>query len=181
MRGRYDKSPGKPPTLADLYYLLVDAQPTLREIAVEGAAREARRVKAVDHLRTLARTEIAKTGDPNRLRAIPDELFRFLTVAGLRILLAEDPIAALKLFLGRRPRGKGRPVADTEDRDVMIATDVAELVYKGLTIDAACDQVEKNAPVGFEMVRKIYIDRRNSNKVKGNLGMRLLLGRKEGD
>jgi hypothetical protein len=152
----------------------------MRQIAEEGDECEARRIKAVHALRTIARDELAKAGDPNRLRAMPDELFEFLTLAGLRILLADDPVADLRSFLGQRARRKGRPTADNERRDITIATDVAALVYDGMTIDAACEAIEKEAPVGFEMVRKIYLARRNTLDVKANLGLLLLFRREAG-
>lgn len=105
---------------------------------------------------------------------MPVQLRNFLEEEGLRILLADDPAAALHRFLGHRPRGRGRPAADNELRDNLIAADVAELVYHGMAIDAACETVEKDAPVGFERVREIYLAHRNDLAVRAEIGLRLL-------
>jgi hypothetical protein len=43
-----------------------------------------------------------------------------------------------------------------------------------MTIDAACEAVEKEAPVGFERVREIYLARRHDLAVRAEFGLRLL-------
>lgn len=62
---------------------------------------------------------------------MPLELHNFLEEAALRVFLADDPFVELGRFLGQLPRGRGRPVADNERRDELIAADVAELVHHG--------------------------------------------------
>jgi hypothetical protein len=164
MPGRYDRPAAPPPSVNDLPHLLHEAEPTLRELSEEGIAREARRAVAVRKLLTLARAEVTKTGEPNRLRAMPMELREFLEIAGLRMLLSDDPIAALKHFLG--PRKRGRPIEDNKRRDIMIAADVAELAEGGMmTIDASCLQIAHTANLSVEMVREIYYARRCTDEV----------------
>jgi hypothetical protein len=175
MRNRYQK-PAKPPaSLDDLPRYLRYAQPTMREIAEEGEACKKRQVRANRALQTIARNALAKTDDPNQLRAMPDELFRFLAIRGLRILLADDPVVELKRFLGRRSRGKGRPAGDHEYRDFMIAADVAELVLGGEKRDNACLTISKQANLSFERVLAIYNARRDTPELRAELGLRVIL------
>jgi hypothetical protein len=194
MQDRYNKKlVGLPPNVLDMPYYLRDAQPTRSEQSAEPDATETRRVKAVAYLLALARAELAKASDPNRLFAMPfephnfptivadfltvedpmpSELRKFLAIEGLRILTAEDPIAELRRFLGRRPGRRGRPVADNAYRNVMIAADVQELVNAG-SIDAACEKISTVVPMlDFHAVRSIYYTSRDTLEVKAELGWR---------
>ena len=182
MPGRYDKLADPPPSFDELYFLLICASPTQRQRMEDPDTTETLRRKAVRNLLTLARRAVANANEVeprppegySRDRAMPLELRNFLEEAALRIFLADDPFAELGRFLGQLPRGRGRPVADNERRDELIAADVAELVHHGMTIDAACTAVEKEAPVGFERVREIYLARRHDLAVRAELGLRLL-------
>src|SRR5262249_16217329 len=146
---RYRKPAEPPPSLEFLEAYLRDAQPTLSERSAEPEAAEARRVKAVAALLALARAGLAEAG-PDRLGGIPVGRREFLAIAGLRILTAEDPIAALQSFLGQGPRGRGRPSADNAFRDLMIAADVAELHASGKTVTAALNAVADAAGLSYE-------------------------------
>ena len=93
-------------------------------------------------------------------------------------MLADDPVEATRRFLGKI-RGRGRPIDDNERRNILIAAAVAELVHGGSTIDDACEAVEKEAPVGFEMVRKIYLKRRDTLDVRVEVGFHLNEGQEK--
>jgi hypothetical protein len=199
MQDRYKKPVGLPVNRLDMPYYLRDAQPTLSERAPEPDATEARRIKAVANLLALARAELAKASDPNPLFAampsellpselaeladflaaeenvMPSELRNFLIMAGLRILTSENPIAELQRFLGRTPKGRGRPKADNAYRDSMIAADVQTLVDGGFGIEAACEAVSKAVSMlDFDAVRKIYFASRDTLETRVELGWRRL-------
>src|SRR5215831_12989024 len=157
MNKRYRKPAEPPPSLEFLEAYLRDAQPTLSERLANPDATEAQRVDAVAALLALARAALVEAG-PNRLGAIPSELRDFLQIEGLRILTADDPIAALQCFLGQARQGRGRPSADNAFRDLMIAADVAELHASGKTVTAALNAVAAAAALSFEAVREIYYD-----------------------
>ena len=110
----------------------------------------------------------------SRFGALQPELRQFLKISGLRVLLADDPAVALKRFLGRK--GRGRPAADNQFRDCMIAADVAELVSAETTIDAACNTIGDAAGLSPEAVRKIYFAGRETLEVKIELGFRAEAG-----
>ena len=175
MPSRYQRPAPKPPSRDDLYYYLRHAKPTVHERQAEPKATEKRRVESIAALQSLARSDLANAdewhnmeeGRPHELGsylgAITPELLQFLKTNGLRVLLAEDPYEELERFLGKGPprrkkqrNGKGRPAEDNERRNILIATDVSERVDSGMTVDEACEAVDKQAPVGFEMIKKIY-------------------------
>jgi hypothetical protein len=108
---------------------------------------------------------IRKPAGYRRLRAMPPELREFLEIEGLRILLDPDPEEALQRLLGQQRRGRGRPRADNEARDILIAADVAGLVEGGATVDQACRQIGSAAFLSPEMVQEIYYARRSTNNV----------------
>jgi hypothetical protein len=169
---RYQKPAELPPSLASLEDDLRDAQPTMTERLADPVATEARRVEAVAALLTLARTELAKADDAGRLLALPSELRQFLTIAGLRILTADHPVEALRLFLGHAARSRGRPLADNAFRDSVIAADVQEQVNTLSSIEVACDAVGNAAGLSPEAVRKIYFANRDTLEVGAELGRR---------
>jgi hypothetical protein len=159
MRNRYQK-PADPPNPAFLQAYLCDARPTLDERLAEPDAAEARRVEGVAALLALARAELAKAGDPNRLLAMPFQLRQFLTIEGLRILTADDPVAALRRLLGHKAQRRGRPAEDNDYRDLMIATDVAELHANGMALTRAFDEVSKRPGTpGVKHVEAVYFGR----------------------
>jgi hypothetical protein len=92
---------------------------------------------------------------------MPSQLRDFLEIEGLHILLADNPVRALRRFLGLL-HGRG-PAADKERRELEIAGTVAQHVNHGMTIDAACAAVAaaKGARIGADRVRKIYLARRD--------------------
>jgi hypothetical protein len=172
MPRRYDRPAPKPPTIDDLPRLLFDARPTLRQSIEQPGETEQRRTEAVRALLMLGREAVAKAdaSDPQpagyrRLRAMPPELREFLEIEGLRILLDPDPEEALQRLLGQQRRGRGRPRADNEARDILIAADVAGLVEGGATVDQACRQIGSAAFLSPEMVQEIYYARRSTNNV----------------
>jgi hypothetical protein len=176
LHNRYQKPAALPPSLALLEGYLCDAQPTLSERLAEPDATEARRVKAVAALRALARTALAEAGDANILGAIPARLRQFLTIAGLRILTADDPFAALRYLLGHKPKGLGRPPADNDFRDLMITADVDELHANGMTLGAAYEEVSKRQGTpGCREIERIYLRLRGDLTVRAELGLRGLL------
>jgi hypothetical protein len=191
MPSRYDRPVSKPPSRDDLAYYLRNAEPTMAERGENPGAREKDRVDGVDALRQIGRDFVreanAKKPPPpgySCLRAMPVELREFLEINGLRILLADDPYDALEQFLGQGPprvkkhrRNKGRHAEDNERRDISIAADVAELINAGNTIEDACKTIGGPigpAPVGQEMVRKIYLALRHTDAVKAELCFRKL-------
>jgi hypothetical protein len=187
MRNRYQKPAELPPSLEFVEEYLRDAKPTRGERLAEPEATEARRVEAITALLALARNALMNAdewanmtnGDwqperMSRLGAMPRQLREFLTIEGLRMLTAADPIARLQWFLGHRPRGKGRPTTDNAFRDLMIAADVAELHASGKSIEAACGTVADAAALSRESVREIYYNRCNSLEVRAEQSWRAL-------
>ena len=169
MRNRYQRPPPDP-ALLQLY--LRDAQPTANDVREYGAAAvEARRAEAVVALLALARAELAKAGDPNRLLAMPFQLRQFLTVNGLRILTADNPAAALRHFLGQpQPKGPGRPVEDHAYRDLTITAEVAEKHANGMTLEAAYKEVNKQPGTpSVKRIEKIYLDHRDDLTIRAAL------------
>jgi len=176
MKARPRNFPSPAYRIAYLRGLLHDAKPTTRERVEEGEACEARRVKAVNELLTIYRDAVVKADDieppplepRTRLRAMRTEdlqdVLGFLEIEGLRIFAADDPVAELKRFVGDRPRPRGHPMGDNEDRDFRIAMKVFELrASRGGTgrggrirVDDACDAVGKGENLSLEAVQKIY-------------------------
>jgi hypothetical protein len=172
MRNRYQR-PAPSLEFLEVYYRY--AQPTRGERLAEPDAAEARRVEAVASLRALARAELVRAGDPNRLGAIPRELRQFLEIAGLRILLSEDPVGAAESFLGKKPRERGRPAMDHDYRDFMIGVDVAELHANGKTLSAAYEEVNKRPGTPSEKrIEAIYLALREDPAVRAELEWRQL-------
>jgi hypothetical protein len=184
MRNRYQK-PAPNPAFFQLY--LADARPTLGQRLAEPEATETRRVEAVAALLAFARKALSNADEwaamtlggwqperGTRLGAIPLQLRSFLTIAGLRILTAEDPVAALQCFLGRKPQGRrGRPAEDHAHRDMMITIDVAELHASGMTLAAAYKEVNKRPGTpSVKRIEDIYLDRRDDVAVRAGLEMR---------
>jgi hypothetical protein len=173
MPRKYDRPAVPPPSLKKLAYYLRDARPTAREIADDRAGCEKRRVEAVDKLLKLARNAIAQANNAeqmppgySRLRAMPTQLRQFLEIQGLRILLADDPVRALRRFLGRL-HGRG-PAADKEQRELEITGMVVRYVNEGMAIEQACEAVasEKGIWISADRVRKIYLARRDEWRLR---------------
>jgi hypothetical protein len=95
----------------------------------------------------------------------------FLAEAWLRILTAEDPVAELKRFLGRK---RGRP-ADNEWRDFMITIDVQERVDSGLCVNNACAAVGDDIHLSPDAVEKIYYAHRGNPGVQDKVLRRQFL------
>jgi hypothetical protein len=185
MPNRYEK-PARPPTLALLEGYLIDARPALSQWLADPDATETRRVDAVAALLTLARAALrladewanmthgwrASPERGTRYGAMPLELRHFLTVEGLRILTADDPVAALRRLLGQKHRGRGRPFMDNEYRDLTITEDVQIRVDAGSSIADACCVVAKAAHLSPETVRNIYFARRNDPAVRAAIDFR---------
>jgi hypothetical protein len=171
MRDRYRPAEPAPwPEFVEGY--LNEADPPLRERLADPEGAEARRVAAVVALLALARAALAGAGSPDRLGAIPHNIRERLTIEGLRILTADDPVAALRRFLGERPRGRGRPRTGNVQRDGMIAADVQELVNGGAVIDEACEAIGGATGLSVQAVRKIFFDNRNRLDVRAELQLR---------
>jgi hypothetical protein len=172
MHNRYQKPAELPPSFRFLQADLRNAQPTRGERLAEPEATEARRVEAVARLLALARAALLEGGNPDWLGAIPLQLRQFLTIAGLRILTADDPAAALRRFLGQKRPRRGRPAEDLAYRDFMIAADVAELHASGLTLNAAYEEVSKRPGTpGVREIERIYL-RRDDLKIRAELELR---------
>jgi hypothetical protein len=163
MNNRYHRPPAPPPDLRRLDIYLRHARPTLGEQAHDPAETEARRVEAVAVLRALARQYVVPAnnslpGSPDVLLPMPRQLRQFLSDEGLRILLAENPVAALGRFLGfEERRGRGRRKADNLYRDRVITSDVVACIRGGATVEDACAVVAKAAALSEDAVRKIYL------------------------
>jgi hypothetical protein len=165
-----------------------DAMSTEEDIAQDAEA-EARRANAVDALLRFARAEeklppilpkdLAESGllevliadDPDVARhlaqpgsRLPPGLRKFLMENGFRILIADDPVAELKRFLGRGRR-RGRP-ADNVWRDLMITIDVQERVDSGLSVENACAAIGVDTNLSREAVEKIYYTHRGKRLVQ---------------
>jgi hypothetical protein len=170
MRNRYQR-PAPSLELIELY--LRYEQPTQGERLAEPDAAEARRVEGVEGIRALARAALAEAGDPNRLGAIPFELRQRLAIAGLRILLSDDPERELESYLGKKPQERGRPAMDLDYRDFMIAVDVAELHANGKTLGAAYEEVDKRMGTpGIRRIENIYHALREDPWVRAELEWR---------
>jgi hypothetical protein len=156
--------------LASLQLDLRDAQPTNGERTADPKGTETRQVAAVARLRTLAR-------DPGQVGVIPLhlrlQLRRVLMLEGMRILVADDPPAALRKILGQREpkRGKGRPREDNTDRNVAIAAYVAELRWKGMTLDEACRKVSRRPGISVDKksIEAAYYEHRDHDAVLATL------------
>jgi hypothetical protein len=197
MNSRYKKPPAPPPSAAELRLLLNEAQPTVRQRVEDAEQCESRRIGAVDEILEIVRNEplvqrvldeivisaipprtdaykqLLKTGVPHRMEGVAGDLFRFLFLAGLRILLAEDQGEELRRFIGRRKRGEHKK--NNEYRDRMIAADVRERVLWGAKRDDACTAVAEACGTSFERVLAIYNRLRDSQEVLAELGCRELL------
>jgi hypothetical protein len=185
MQNRY-KKPARPPNPAFLEGYLRDAQPTLSERAAEPDATEARRVDAMRALLALARRALVSADDwcnmtdggwqpepMSRFGAIPRPLRQFLTIAGLRILTADDPVVALRHVLGQKDRPRGAPVQDLDYRNRTIAADVAELHANGMTLDAAYRKVSKRPGTpGPRGIERVYLRLRDDLAVRADLELR---------
>ena len=151
--------------LADLY----NAQPTQARIKVVGAATaEAQRREAVEALLEFAREEIARTGGAAKCFQVvtsadqqQQPIWEFLAVAALQILIADDPVAALKHFLGRHQK---RPPDDNRWRDFTIWGDVQKLHDSGMSIRDACKQIGDAAGLGPVRVLGIYLAERKARE-----------------
>jgi hypothetical protein len=174
MKNRYRIPPAPAPSLAELHLLLAEANPTLRQINEDVEGCEKRRIEAVGKLLSLARDSVTKANEKaphpppgySRLRAMPPELRDFLEINGLLILLAEDQTAKLQQFLGKGgPRAKGRPRANNERRNILVAAAVANLVDGGTRAEAAFRQIGTDNGLSWEMVREIYYAHRDSEYV----------------
>jgi hypothetical protein len=95
----------------------------------------------------------------------------FLAEAWLRILTAEDPVAELKRFLGRK---RGRP-ADNWWRDLIITCDVQEQVDSGSSIKDACVVISADLHLSPDAVEKVYYAHRENPGVQDKLRRRQLL------
>ena len=84
-------------------------------------------------------------------------MWEFLTIAGLRILTANNPVAELNRFLGKRPP------ADNYRRDTAIAADTQKRIDAGSSIENACKAIAADAPLSWEAVRKIYYAWKNAS------------------
>jgi hypothetical protein len=78
-------------------------------------------------------------------QALLREMFEYLSRAGMRIVLAEDPYAELRLFLQGPPRKRkdGRPLEDNELRNFMIALDVIRRANGGMKLEDAYEKIGK--------------------------------------
>jgi hypothetical protein len=95
----------------------------------------------------------------------------FLAEAWLRILTAEDPVAELKRFLGRK---RGRP-ANNAWRDLIITFDVQEQVDSGSTVKDACAVIGRDIYLTPDAVEKVYRAHRANPGVQDKLLRRQLL------
>jgi hypothetical protein len=145
------------------------AQPTPGRIRVIGEpAAEARRKEAVEALLAFARAEIAKTGSaaecfnvsvPTDQQSQP--IWEFLTLSAFQILVADDPVAMLKRFLGRH---HSRPPQDNRERDFTIWGDVQKLHDSGMPIRAVCKEISAAAGLGHDRVLEIYLGERKKRE-----------------
>jgi hypothetical protein len=135
---------------------------------VGAATAEAQRREAVEALLMFAREEIAKTGDAAKCFQVVSSddqqqqpMWEFLAVSALRILAADDPMAALKRFLGRH---HSRPPDDNRWRDFTIYVDVKKLSASGISIRDACKEIGAAAGLGRARVLGIYLAERKKRK-----------------
>jgi hypothetical protein len=144
------------------------AQQTSARIRVLGAATaEAERREAVEALLAFAREEIAKTGSAAQCFKVVSQdqqqhsIWEFLALSALQILVADDPVAMLKRFLGRH---QSRPPDDNRRRDFTIYVDVKKLSASGMSIRAACKEIGDAAGLGDARVLGIYLAERKKRK-----------------
>jgi hypothetical protein len=95
----------------------------------------------------------------------------FLAEAWLRILTAEDPVAELKRFLGRK---RGRPT-DNAWRDLIITFDVQEQVDSGSSVQDACAVISADINLSSDAVEKVYYAHRAKPGIQDKLLRRQLL------
>jgi len=194
-RRRYQNPP---PTLEQVWGAIYDAASSLGDddpFRIGPPAAEAERVEAVYILLRFARAELAKVEGPNRLDAILNlgwspckagtvgeaiwqDVWEFLTIAGLRILTATNPAAGLQRLLGKKP---GRPRVDNSVRDYRITWDVQERVDSGASIEDACKTIAAVAGLSQEAVIKIYYTRRAQVLQAIDLGSQLAERLEAGD
>jgi len=110
--------------------------------------------------------------------AIWQDVWEFLTIAGLRILTATNPAAGLQRLLGKKP---GRPRVDNSVRDYRITWDVQERVDSGASIEDACKTIAAVAGLSREAVIKIYYTRRAQVLQAIDLGSQLAERLEAGD
>jgi len=145
------------------------AQPTPGRIRVIGeAAAEARRKEAVEAMLAFAREEIAKTGSLAQCFSVASPAdqqqqpkWEFLAVSALQILVADNPVAALKRFLGHH---HSRPPQDNRERDFTIWGDVQKLHDSGMNIRDACRDIGAAAGLGRDRVLEIYLAEREKRE-----------------
>jgi hypothetical protein len=145
------------------------AQPTPGRIrAIGAAAAEATRKEAVEALLAFAREEIAKTGSAAQCFKVvspadqqQQPIWEFLALSALQILVADEPVAALKQFLGRH---HSRPPQDNRERDFTIWGDVQKLHSRGMFIRAACKEIGAAAGLGRDRVLEIYLAERKKRE-----------------
>ena len=170
---RYQKRPMGPryprENVEDYIVDVRDAQPSAARIQLLGAATaEAERREAVEALLALARAEIAKTGSAAQCFQIvsptnskEEPIWEFLVSSALQILVADNPVAALKRFLGRH---QSRPPEDNRWRDFTIWGDVQKLHDSGMSIRDACKQIGDAAGLGPVRVVGIYLAERKARE-----------------
>ena len=165
---RYRNRPRNRENIKDYVGDVWRAQPTSARIRVLGAATaEAERREAVEALLGFAREEIAKTGSAAQCFQVvspadqQQPIWEFLALSVLQILVADDPVAMLKRFLGRH---QSRPPDDNRWRDFTIYADVKKLSNGGMSIRAACKEIGAAAGLGCERVLGIYLAERKKRK-----------------
>lgn len=150
-------------SLDDLPNLLLNAQPSIAVIAADPEGSERLRIEAVNALIALARGTL---NPPEEYP--PIEVTRFLQNAGLRILLADDPPAALQQWLGLAKR-RGRPAAD-EGLHIEIAALVEKRRRNGATrkdaYAAVANEDAKSANITPSRVRDIHSKYREEGLLK---------------
>jgi hypothetical protein len=102
------------------------------------------------------------TGFEEFERNPPHYAWTFLAEAWLQILTAEDPVAELKRFLGRK---RGRP-ADNAWRDLMITFDVQQRVESGSSVKDACVKISVDINLSPDAVEKVYYAHREKPGVQ---------------
>jgi hypothetical protein len=178
-RGRKGKSRegGVPLTWDEVTILLTQAQRPKSAMTEAGADRR-RRAAAVEELIALLRPPDKNPDekpDKNPDKRIQERdarrILHFLRNEGLRILLADDPFKALRLFLGRPGRGH-REKPEWQDHNIAVA--VEKRVARGLTVERAVEQVaETRQPhLGVHHIRKIYYRHRQAAKADLDLRRR---------
>jgi hypothetical protein len=149
MPSRNDTPPTGPPSLDvdDLPRLLRAAQPaSLQEMVADPRGCEKRRIEAVEALLLLARATLK----PLENEYPPAEVLQFLQTAGVRILLADDPVKELRRWLGSP--GRGRRAKD-ERLDMAISTRFWRYRLRGrMTVKDA------SAAVAKEIAQEANID-----------------------